>query len=273
MIFGSAKLMYVASVAAYLLGSLSDIWLFGVIKRATRGRYLWLRATGSTVISQVRDWVDVKAIRPAVLFFVHGPETDVSLLTLVLCAGAGLLRGVLRGLLPGQGAHRTGARLPRGGTPSCCFQCSVSAPFTILVRLAGAADSRHWLRPEAVSGGGADPDAVRAQELPVQPVRAAADPRRGAPENPRAEQCSGVIQSPPTGELLQQLDDLGGSVCSDGSPVARFVNRSACDCTFGNTANDVNNLFARLSCFFFVHSILLISFSNVSEKFASAVSY
>jgi uncharacterized PurR-regulated membrane protein YhhQ (DUF165 family) len=29
MIFGSAKLLYVASVSAYLVGSLSDIWLFG----------------------------------------------------------------------------------------------------------------------------------------------------------------------------------------------------------------------------------------------------
>ena len=55
MIFGSAKLMYVASVSAYLVGSLSDIWLFGVIKKATKGKLLWLRATGSTVISQVLD--------------------------------------------------------------------------------------------------------------------------------------------------------------------------------------------------------------------------
>lgn len=55
MIFGSAKLMYVASVTAYLIGSLSDIWLFGVIKRATQGKFLWLRATGSTVISQILD--------------------------------------------------------------------------------------------------------------------------------------------------------------------------------------------------------------------------
>lgn len=46
MIFGSAKLMYVASVSAYLVGSLSDIWLFGVIKKATKGKLLWLRATG-----------------------------------------------------------------------------------------------------------------------------------------------------------------------------------------------------------------------------------
>jgi uncharacterized integral membrane protein (TIGR00697 family) len=55
MIFGSAKLLYVASVTAYLIGSLSDIWLFGVIKKATKGKLLWLRATGSTVISQVLD--------------------------------------------------------------------------------------------------------------------------------------------------------------------------------------------------------------------------
>ena len=55
MIFGSAKLMYIASVVAYLVGQLLDIWLFGIIKRLTRGRYLWLRATGSTVLSQMMD--------------------------------------------------------------------------------------------------------------------------------------------------------------------------------------------------------------------------
>lgn len=55
MIFGSAKLMYIASVTAYFIGSLSDIWLFGVIKKATKGKLLWLRATGSTIISQILD--------------------------------------------------------------------------------------------------------------------------------------------------------------------------------------------------------------------------
>jgi len=54
-IFGSAKVMYIASICAYFVGSLSDIWLFGVIKKATGGKLLWLRAAGSTVISQVLD--------------------------------------------------------------------------------------------------------------------------------------------------------------------------------------------------------------------------
>lgn len=54
-VFGSAKIMYVASVTAYLAGQLADVFLFGVLKRATAGRLIWLRATGSTVISQMLD--------------------------------------------------------------------------------------------------------------------------------------------------------------------------------------------------------------------------
>eukprot|EP01031_Cornospumella_fuschlensis_P030431 gene30431-36774_t len=54
-IFGSAKLMYVASVSAYFVGSLTDIYLFQLIKKLTKGKLLWLRATGSTVVSQILD--------------------------------------------------------------------------------------------------------------------------------------------------------------------------------------------------------------------------
>lgn len=54
-IFGSAKIMYIASLCAYLVGQLSDIAMFGFLKRLSRGRLVWLRATGSTVISQFID--------------------------------------------------------------------------------------------------------------------------------------------------------------------------------------------------------------------------
>ena len=54
-VFGSAKLIYIASVIAFLLGSLSDIWLFSFLKNATKGKFLWLRSTGSTVVSQMLD--------------------------------------------------------------------------------------------------------------------------------------------------------------------------------------------------------------------------
>ncbi len=54
-VFGSSQVMYLASIVAFLLGSLFDISLFAFFKRLTRGRMVWLRATGSTVVSQVFD--------------------------------------------------------------------------------------------------------------------------------------------------------------------------------------------------------------------------
>jgi len=54
-IFASARIMYVASLCAFLIGQLCDIAVFGVIKRLTGGRMIWLRATGSTLISQFVD--------------------------------------------------------------------------------------------------------------------------------------------------------------------------------------------------------------------------
>lgn len=54
-IFANSRIMYVASLGAYLIGSFSDIAIFGFIKRRTGGKLVWLRATGSTVISQMID--------------------------------------------------------------------------------------------------------------------------------------------------------------------------------------------------------------------------
>lgn len=54
-IFGASSLMQIASIGAFLVGSLLDIHVFGVFKRLTGGRMVWLRTTGSTVISQLFD--------------------------------------------------------------------------------------------------------------------------------------------------------------------------------------------------------------------------
>ncbi|GJQ30871.1 MAG: membrane protein [Phycisphaerae bacterium] len=58
-VFGSSKVMFVSSLIAYLIGQMADIFLFGVIKRLTGGRFIWLRATGSTLVSQLIDSVAV----------------------------------------------------------------------------------------------------------------------------------------------------------------------------------------------------------------------
>ena len=54
-VFSSSRIMYLASLSAYLIGSLSDIAIFGWLKRLTRGKLVWLRASGSTVVSQAID--------------------------------------------------------------------------------------------------------------------------------------------------------------------------------------------------------------------------
>lgn len=54
-VFQSSQIMYFASLLAYLTGSMCDIAVFGWLKRLTGGKMVWLRATGSTVISQMLD--------------------------------------------------------------------------------------------------------------------------------------------------------------------------------------------------------------------------
>jgi len=43
------------SLLAYLISQSLDVWVFHRIKNATSGRHLWLRNTGSTLISQALD--------------------------------------------------------------------------------------------------------------------------------------------------------------------------------------------------------------------------
>lgn len=54
-VFASSQLIILASIVAYLVGQLIDIYVFHKIRIATGGRYIWLRATGSTIVSQLID--------------------------------------------------------------------------------------------------------------------------------------------------------------------------------------------------------------------------
>jgi hypothetical protein len=73
-IFGAAALMYLASMIAFLFGSLLDIFIFGIFKRLTRGGMVWLRATGSTVISQLFDSFIITFVFFIVLQVITGGE-------------------------------------------------------------------------------------------------------------------------------------------------------------------------------------------------------
>lgn len=54
-VFGATTWVIVGSIIAFLVGQLVDIGLFHWLRNLTEGRYLWLRATGSTFGSQFID--------------------------------------------------------------------------------------------------------------------------------------------------------------------------------------------------------------------------
>ncbi len=60
--FGTSARLYVASLTAYLIGQMLDISIFLVLRKLTGHRLLWLRATGSTVLSQMIDSLSVSFV-------------------------------------------------------------------------------------------------------------------------------------------------------------------------------------------------------------------
>jgi uncharacterized integral membrane protein (TIGR00697 family) len=61
-IFGGSAQLFIASILAYLVGQFLDIHVFQFWKGLTESRHLWLRATGSTVLSQIADTVAINVI-------------------------------------------------------------------------------------------------------------------------------------------------------------------------------------------------------------------
>jgi uncharacterized integral membrane protein (TIGR00697 family) len=68
-IFGPIWRLLGASMVAYLLAQMIDVQLFHFWKRLTKGRHLWLRNNGSTMISQLVDTFAVNMI------FLYGNST------------------------------------------------------------------------------------------------------------------------------------------------------------------------------------------------------
>ena len=56
-VFLGSQRMLAASLCAYLVSQFVDIGVFHLLKRASNNKHLWLRATGSTAVSQLIDTV------------------------------------------------------------------------------------------------------------------------------------------------------------------------------------------------------------------------
>ena len=54
-VFGQSQLIIVGSIIAFLVSQLIDVSIFHFFKRRTGDKMIWLRSTGSTVISQLFD--------------------------------------------------------------------------------------------------------------------------------------------------------------------------------------------------------------------------
>lgn len=54
-IFGQGMWIIVGSICAFLFSQFVDAFIFQKIKKLTHGKYVWLRATGSTLFSQMVD--------------------------------------------------------------------------------------------------------------------------------------------------------------------------------------------------------------------------
>jgi len=54
-IFGQGMWIIVGSIIAFLVGQIADVLIFHKIKRITGDKALWLRSTGSTLVSQLID--------------------------------------------------------------------------------------------------------------------------------------------------------------------------------------------------------------------------
>ena len=61
-VLGGANRIFFASIIAYIVGQMVDIALFQALKRLTQTRHIWLRSTGSTLISQLFDTVVVSVV-------------------------------------------------------------------------------------------------------------------------------------------------------------------------------------------------------------------
>ncbi len=72
-VFIGSLRMLSASLVAFLVAQLTDIAVFAALKRWSGSRLLWLRATGSTAVSQLIDTITITFVAWAGMM----PLTDI----------------------------------------------------------------------------------------------------------------------------------------------------------------------------------------------------
>ena len=82
-IFLQSTGIIIGSIIAFLIAQILDVIVFHKLKRMTKGKFIWLRATGSTLISQFVDSFVVLFIA----FYLLAPNDKVWSLSQVFSVG------------------------------------------------------------------------------------------------------------------------------------------------------------------------------------------
>jgi len=90
-VFRQSRWIIVGSIAAFLVAQLLDVTVFWSLRRVTGRRQLWLRATGSTVVSQLVDTLLVGFIGLHLPYRLYGPTQGVDFETFLRSAASGYL--------------------------------------------------------------------------------------------------------------------------------------------------------------------------------------
>lgn len=88
-IFGQGMWIIIGSIVAFLIGQLLDVFVFHRIKKITGDKKIWLRATGSTLVSQMIDSFVVLFIAFYVGKRIQTGQGDAWSLHQVLVTGTG----------------------------------------------------------------------------------------------------------------------------------------------------------------------------------------
>lgn len=80
-ILGTTIRIFIASITAFIVGQMHDVWAFNFWKQKTKGRFLWLRNNLSTAVSQFLD----TTLFMFIAFYAITPQFTVSyVFTLVI---------------------------------------------------------------------------------------------------------------------------------------------------------------------------------------------
>ena len=93
-VFVSATFIQIASMIAFLTAQYVDIGVFFLIKKLTGQRFLWLRATGSTAISQLIDTIVILGIAFGPLGFDFDASVLIGMITTSYIIKVGVAVGV-----------------------------------------------------------------------------------------------------------------------------------------------------------------------------------